>query len=222
MNNNFSSAHFPKCGWRSISLFMKTQLDSQMTVETEKASVGIRKERVEFQSRFAAAFAFLALALSLGFSLPATAQADQMGPGAREWASALKASIRAPGPLSKVRIEPVDLTNYSGASIDAYTRGKLEDIANEQVQIWADTILEGDYVADTRVRLDRVDRIFVDGEFVGYRIEYSTAAWDTANCDATMAGSDEDCIRGRIREATFVSPDLSFWFRDDKHLAEFK
>ncbi len=99
---------------------------------------------------------------------------------------------------------------------------KFDRIAREQAVIWADTILEGDYQTDEKTQLDRVEALFNDGKFIGYRIEYSERAWDTSECEEQ---NDRyvlsTCVEGRIREASFVSPSLTSWTRDDFAYASF-
>jgi hypothetical protein len=99
----------------------------------------------------------------------------------------------------------------------------LKYVATIQAQIWADTILEGDYYAEGNTRLDNVMALYKDNEFIGYRITYSERAWFTGECD--FDGEEEttlkDCQEGRIHESTFVSPDFKTYFRDEDALADF-
>jgi outer membrane murein-binding lipoprotein Lpp len=99
---------------------------------------------------------------------------------------------------------------------------KFDAIAREQALIWADTILEGDYQTDEKTQLDRVEALYKDGNFIGYRIEYSERAWDTSDCEeANGRYVLSTCVEGRIREASFVSPKLTSWTRDDFAYASF-
>lgn len=99
----------------------------------------------------------------------------------------------------------------------------LQRIARTQAQIWADTILEGDYAASGFTRLDRVLQLQKSGRPLGYQIRYSEKAWDTAECrydgvhDSTLAG----CRPGRIFEESFVSPDFRDYFYDESTAAVF-
>jgi len=99
----------------------------------------------------------------------------------------------------------------------------LKTVAVDQAQIWADTILEGDYFADGNTRLDQVTLIFKDDKFIGYHIVYSERAWYTGECN--FNGDDEqqlkDCLEGRIQESAYVSPDFKTYFRDEDSLADF-
>lgn len=115
-----------------------------------------------------------------------------------------------------------------GEHIDALTNGQLEKfqhVATEQAQIWGDTILEGDYQADGRTELDRVEELKIEGELVAYKITYSERSWDTSICTypGNRDGSALDqCQEGRIVESSFVSPDLSSWTRDPENFAVFE
>ncbi len=99
----------------------------------------------------------------------------------------------------------------------------LKYVATSQAQVWADTILEGDYYAAGNTRLDSVVAIYKNNEFIGYKITYSERAWFTGDCD--FNGIDEatltNCQEGRIHESTFVSPDFKTFFRDEDALADF-
>lgn len=100
----------------------------------------------------------------------------------------------------------------------------LQAAALDRAQIWADTILEGDYVADGVTRLDRVYMISNGNKTVAYRIVYSEQAWFTADCsyDSSDESSLQECQAGRIVEASFVSPELNDVIADEDGFAEFK
>ena len=98
----------------------------------------------------------------------------------------------------------------------------FNEIANDQAQIWGDTILEGDYQADGNTELDSVEKLELKGQFVGYRVFYSERAWETSSCDYNgEPESLEGCTEGRIQEASFVSKELNNWTRDPSNYAEF-
>jgi hypothetical protein len=109
------------------------------------------------------------------------------------------------------------------SQLDAATRVLLEKVATEQAQIWADTILEGDYQADGKTQLDRVFAIFENGQFLGYKITYSERAWFIGECDYDYDRPESlnQCHEGRIEESSFVSPDFATYFRDESDLADF-
>lgn len=108
-------------------------------------------------------------------------------------------------------------------SVDQQTVAAFSEIANDQAQIWGDTILEGDYEADGNTQLDSIEALIVNGQFVGYRVFYSERAWNTATCNYRGGGEGLDqCQEGRIQEASFVSPELNSWTRDSNSYAEFQ
>lgn len=77
--------------------------------------------------------------------------------------------------------------------------------AVEQSQIWADTILEGDYEVAGQLRLDEIRMITRAGTVVGYQIVYSD--------DARSPWG-----RGRIRETSWVHTNLqSAMVEEDQH-----
>ncbi|KHD87434.1 MAG: hypothetical protein OM95_14480 [Bdellovibrio sp. ArHS] len=101
----------------------------------------------------------------------------------------------------------------------------LKKIMIQQSNIWADTILEGDYHAEGNTRLDEVVAIFKSAKLVGYKITYSERAWDIGSCDYDYEDESEDkfagCTEGRISERSFVNTDFKTYFRDDNAMAEF-
>lgn len=98
--------------------------------------------------------------------------------------------------------------------LDMKSKNDLMRVAWEQAQIWADTILEGDFVADGKTRLDEVQALYKYKTLIGYKITYSERAWDTSNCsydglhDETLRG----CTEGRITESSYVSTDYAYAF----------
>lgn len=105
-----------------------------------------------------------------------------------------------------------DAMNPEFAMLAEFAR--LNAIADLQANYWADTILEGDFDADSEIRLDRIEGIFQADELLAYRISYSARAWRLGN-------RGQHGQEGRISESTFVSKALKSWFRDADHLAEF-
>lgn len=102
---------------------------------------------------------------------------------------------------------------------------QLQKIAEEQVNVWGDTILEGDYVADGEVRLTKISAIYKNSELVAYRITYNQNAWDTSTCNydgnrhqETLVG----CAAGKITESTYVSASLNYYEIDENQFAEFE
>ncbi len=110
------------------------------------------------------------------------------------------------------------VSKLSQAQFDA-----LLKIAKTQSRVWADTILEGDYVTEGETTLGLVTSISKDGKLIAYRISYLETAWDTGACDYDYENkaSLENCTQGQIHESSFVSPDLKTFTRDEDAIAEF-
>ena len=140
------------------------------------------------------------------------AKADHVAIDARPWAAEVKLASRS----GQAQLGALDLASNT---VPPSVRTQLDKIADEQAQIWADTILEGDYVAENAVSVDTVETVQMNTVFLGYRITYSSVAFDTSDCDA--AANIAACRRGKIVESTFVAPTLDTWVRDENHMAEF-
>ncbi len=159
-----------------------------------------------------------ALLVSLMTSVPA--KADSVGPQYRSWVDMVRYATRE-------QSRDYQTVEFNPQNFDRLVSVKLAEIAEDQVQVWADTILEGDYLADGEVKIERVNLVRYRGEFIGYQVFYSTHAVDTSECDPSRvsaissASLPADCVDGRIVEASFVSPDLQSWIRDEHHFAEF-
>ena len=102
-------------------------------------------------------------------------------------------------------------------------KGRLNRVAHDQAQIWADTILEGDYVAEGPTALGKVYRYNYQGQLIAYHITYSEKAWDVSECyyDGLRRALLDDCRSGRISESSFVSADFSEAEQDEKNFAHF-
>lgn len=124
----------------------------------------------------------------------------------------------------ETQIVKIPLSQQQVESLPAYVREALETAAYELTSIWADTILEGDYYADEKVEIELIEKLYLSQAFMGYRITYSSKAWNTMNChfDASALSSLEDCEEGRIVESGFVSLDFSELSRDPAAFATFK
>lgn len=92
---------------------------------------------------------------------------------------------------------------------------RLNVIVEAQSMIWADTILGGDYQAENRTTIDRVEGVSRNGQLLWYRVTYSSRAW-------TQSDSGAKANEGRIEETSLVSPTLSSWARDELASAQFK
>lgn len=100
---------------------------------------------------------------------------------------------------------------------------KLRKIASKQAYIWMDTILEGEFHADGHTELDEVIAIFYSNEIHAYKITYSERAWFIGECefDGQTPATLQNCAEGRIRESSYVSPDLKTFIRNDDDIADF-
>ena len=109
-------------------------------------------------------------------------------------------------------------------ALDPRYKKILKRIAHTQSQIWGDTILEGDYAADGKTRLDRVQELYKSNKKIGYLITYSERAWDTSECRYDGINDDtlKDCKPGRIIVSSYVSLDFRDFFYDDITAAVFK
>ncbi len=86
----------------------------------------------------------------------------------------------------------------------------LHEKAFDLAQIWGDTILEGDYAADGKTQLEKVDILRLNDEIVAYRIQYSEGGWDLAQG-----------LEGRIRESAWTLPNLEASDSEDHQLVVF-
>jgi len=148
----------------------------------------------------------------LGMPFGAIAHADRVDSESRPWVDTVRKAVRA----NEAVFETVDPASNLVAP---QARIRLAEISFDQAQIWADTILEGEYLAESDVRVDSIEIVRAGELFLGYRITYSSVAYETMDCDSSR--QLESCVAGRIVESTYVSPNLESWIRDDRHFAEF-
>ncbi len=139
--------------------------------------------------------------------IASAARADRRGSDAREFIPVLKSFIRTCSETS-CQARQIYSRDKQVSLISDMT--PFEKIAWEQAQVWADTILEGDYQAEGETRLDAVFALYRDGQLIGYRIVYSERAWDMVTRES-----------GRIVEASFISPSLKTYVTDENQFAEF-
>ena len=103
----------------------------------------------------------------------------------------------------------------------------LHSKAELLVNFWGDSILERDIFSDSNVQIDQVELVQVANVTVGYRISYSTGAWDTSalgtNCrfDGENLETLHDCKPGKIIEKSFVTEDFSEVIPDETSSAQF-
>ena len=145
----------------------------------------------------------------------ANARASQKGPDAGAFINRLE------NVLSSATVQKQILFDRFGSSsqvsndqLSVFTLG-----AKRQANIWADTILEGDYEAAGNTEVDVVEAVLQNNEVVAYHITYSEKAWYTGNCD-----QEKDlnaCSEGRIVESSYVSPAATTWIEDSSLRAKF-
>lgn len=154
------------------------------------------------------------------------AWADRMGQGgdkfyeeAAGFEHACKVAPECQAPYSR-KLVYNQKARYDKMPLDI--RNELKRVALAQAQIWGDTILEGDYQAAGRTRLDAVEAFYKNDVIIGYKITYSEKAWYVGNCafDGTR-DSLKSCQEGRISEGSFVSPDAQTYFTDEEKYAKF-
>lgn len=162
----------------------------------------------------------LSLLSILTLGLSTVARADAMGSGSevfQDQMSVYQASCK------KECRYPFTTKVVQSSSLDPAALRSLKDIAIDQAQIWADTILEGDYHSDGDTRLDLILAIYENGSFLGYKITYSEKAWYVGDCSFSYSNLSTlaRCEEGRIHESSFVSPDFNSYFRDETDFANF-
>ncbi|MFP5519420.1 MAG: hypothetical protein ACLGGX_05920 [Bdellovibrionia bacterium] len=108
--------------------------------------------------------------------------------------------------------------------LEKNTQIALEKIAYEQAQVWADTILEGDYVAEGDTYLTSVVGIYRDQELIAYHLMFGEEAYYTGDKSCRYyeeQQSLEGCEKGEILEGAFVSKDFKAVLNDDLNYPEF-
>lgn len=122
------------------------------------------------------------------------------------------------------QLDHKSLTQAEIQSLPEDVRGSLQNRAEKLANIWSDTILEGDYWADDVVELNKIEELYKGRILVGYRITYSSKAWDTSTCefDTDDLSTLKACETGLITESGLVTADFQRFERDPKALATFK
>lgn len=105
----------------------------------------------------------------------------------------------------------VDLNQTQISRLDAQTRTAFMKAMGNVADIWPDTILEGGYDTNFKLRMDKIQAVMFAKQMIGYRFTFSAEAWD----------ENENKAPGRIVENGFLSQDLSRSFRDEADLASF-
>ena len=163
-------------------------------------------------------------AIALLILAPTFSWADRMGPNgdklyeaAAHFEGACREKIICRAPYNR---ETLLDENFNGLSPEI--QNTLFEVAQYQAQIWADTILEGDYVSAGDVRLDEVTAFYRGAELLGYNISYSETAWNISDCAYDGAPESlKSCTSGRIFETSYVSNDMQTFFSDEERFAQF-
>lgn len=145
--------------------------------------------------------------------------ADRVDSSSQSWAESLRTLQRAGRtPVTSVIYDEVRKINLG---VDVQTLDIFKKIADEQTMIWADTILEGDFVIANPTTLEKIEAVWFGKTFVGFRITYSSEAWEVSECDSQKYRTSNSCLHGKIRESSFVNSGLSAWIRDETAYAMF-
>lgn len=118
------------------------------------------------------------------------------------------------------RYQVTPLNSIEVRDLGNVVRARLRVIAKSlALDLWPDTVLEGPYSVQYRVRLDRIARVTRGGEAIGYHLMFSDKAWNTDQCNAGRPDETVspyvNCLSGRIFDAGFVLNDLNTRFRDE-------
>lgn len=122
-------------------------------------------------------------------------------------------------------VSPFTIQKYQPSKVARKLFYQFQKIAEEQVNVWGDTILEGDYVADGEVHISKVALIYKESELVAYRITYAQNAWDISTCNYDGNHHEETligCSAGEIIESSYVSASMNYFEVDENQFAEFK
>lgn len=96
----------------------------------------------------------------------------------------------------------------------------LNHRAYELVQVWGDTILESDYLVSGEVRMDSIQALYYQKNFISYKIVYSMKSYSLTRCPQARQ-SVSSCMPGRIYESSFISGDFNHAVIDKNQPAKF-
>ncbi|MBX3040218.1 MAG: hypothetical protein KF789_05850 [Bdellovibrionaceae bacterium] len=152
---------------------------------------------------------FLISMLMIALSLKATAQESRPDQQLKDLLSQVKVAcsddVCSQGFSIEAAFEIPALNKLNGELLTS-----LHDKAFDLAQVWGDTILEGDYAADGKTRLEKVDILRFNDQIVAYRIQYSEGGWDLAQQ-----------LEGRIRESAWTLPNLEASGSEEHQLVVF-
>lgn len=123
-----------------------------------------------------------------------------------------------------------DLMAFESKELGTEKRALLRAKTREQaLGMWPDTVLEGPYQVQFRMRVDQLQELSLDGAPIGYRVMFSDKSWNTERCVASAPPTSErssapwykTCETGRIYDAVFVLHSLQTAFRDEAAPATF-
>lgn len=172
-------------------------------------------------------FLLPAILLSL-FSLPSLAVESSSSTSVRELQRLIRSEQKKCPPLNcqdrRVLIEKLSTPEFKALGTE--TRAQLRSLARGQaLDLWPDTVLEGPYHVQFRVRLDQIQSVKVDGREVAYRLTFSDKAWNKDLCttgpEALRIPQYRNCQTGRIFDAIYVTEDLKSSFRDTAVRAQY-
>ncbi len=112
-----------------------------------------------------------------------------------------------------VNCSSVTLSEISGFSAEQFKR--IYKHIDNSMDIWGDTILEGDYTTDYKdVKIESFQTMRTpSGTVLGYRVSFSVSGWETSTCtnenyDSSKPETMENCTQGRIKQVIYLTPDL--------------
>lgn len=163
----------------------------------------------------------------LVFTISSTAQADHRYPGSRAFTKLIEeykvACISSPC-LKPFKTNVLHREHSTHPSLLSRAELRtLERVAKEQAKIWADTILESDYISEGSTILEKVVGVYRYNTLVAYKISYAEKGWDISSCnyDEKNPSTLENCPEGIIRETSFVSINFQNYVRNHDDIADF-
>lgn len=134
-------------------------------------------------------------------------------------------------PESRVQVKA--LSRDESEKLPAETQKFLRVAAKSFAEnLWPDTVLESPLEVEFRIRIDGLEILNIDQQAVGYRVLFSTVAWNTDECPAfTQEEMDqrsikdlikEKCQKGRVTDRAFAIPNPSGTFADESFFANFQ
>ncbi|MBX3017319.1 MAG: hypothetical protein KF767_05475 [Bdellovibrionaceae bacterium] len=135
----------------------------------------------------------------------------------RELRKAQKSCPKLDCPSQSLQVVP--LTSAQVRELGTERRARLRQVTKAMaLDLWPDTVLEGPYQVQFRMRLDHIEFLTRNGEQIGYRLSFSDKAWNTDDCRPKTSNTQnqlKDCETGRVHDAGFVLNDLKTTTRDE-------